>query len=61
MDGELESLRYHWGSAYTIMHPRPDVWVAQRRDTLETLRAATAERLRDEIQRDYLARPVPRE
>lgn len=39
----LAELRYHYGSAYLISHPGPDVWLAQRKDNRETLRAETAE------------------
>jgi hypothetical protein len=60
-DEPLEALRWHWGGAYMICHPEPDTWVAQRRDTRETLQAATPEGLRDLIIADYAARPVSRE
>ena len=56
----LASLRWHWSGAYLICHPAPHVWVAQRRDTHETLRADSAETLRDRIIADYFAWPVPR-
>lgn len=56
----LNELCFHWGSAYLIQHPAADVWVAQRRDTRETLRDMTPLGLRDKIVADYTARPVPR-
>jgi hypothetical protein len=57
---QLDSLRWHWGSAYLISHPQPDVWIAQRRDTRETLRAESATELLDLIRADYAAHPVSR-
>jgi hypothetical protein len=59
-DEPLSALRWHWGEAYVISHPEPDVWMAQRRDTYETLRDVTALGLRDQIIRDYTARSVKR-
>lgn len=56
----LESLSWHWGDAYAVSRPGPDVWLAQRLDTRETLRAETPVELRDLILADYTARPVPR-
>jgi hypothetical protein len=56
----LAELRYHWGDAYEISHPERDVWVAQRNDTRETVRAATGDGLFGAIGADYRARPVPR-
>ena len=58
---DLAELRWHWGSAYVISHPAPDVWVAQRRDTRETLRSDGPAGLRQAILADYFAHPVPRE
>jgi hypothetical protein len=58
--GELESLQFHWGSAYRITHPRPGTWLAQRRDDRATLRAATPDELLKALRQDYAARPVPR-
>jgi hypothetical protein len=58
---ELADLRHHWGSAYLITRPGPDVWVAQRRDTRETLRADTPLGLRDKILANYMARKVSRD
>jgi hypothetical protein len=59
-DSDLDDLRWHWGSAYVISHPCPEVWLAQRRDDREMIRAATPGDLRDRIVEDYTARPVPR-
>jgi hypothetical protein len=53
-------LRWHWGEAYIICHPEPDVWIAARKDTRETLRDTTPLGLRDQIIADYFARPVGR-
>jgi hypothetical protein len=53
-------LRWHWGEAYAIHHPAPDVWVAVRRDDHATLRGTTPMGLRERIIADYCARPVPR-
>jgi hypothetical protein len=59
-DQPLDALRWHWGEAYIICHPEPDVWIAQRRDTREMLRDFTPLGLRDQIIRDYTARSVER-
>ena len=56
----LNDLRWHWGSAYSISHPEPDVWIAQRLDTREMLRAADPAQLHAVIAANYIARPVPR-
>jgi hypothetical protein len=56
----LGSLRWHWGEAYIIARPRPDLWLAERRDTHDTLRAAAPDALADRIRADYLACPVAR-
>jgi hypothetical protein len=56
----LTALRWHWGSAYSVQHPEPGVWLAWRRDTREMLRADSAEALRESIITDYFACPVPR-
>jgi hypothetical protein len=60
-DEPLAALRWHWGSAYVISRPAPDVWLAQRRDTRETIRESTPMGLRDRIISDYTDRPVPRD
>jgi hypothetical protein len=57
---DLAELRHHYGSAYIITRPRPDVWIAQRRDTRETLRADSPAELLDRIRADYAERPVSR-
>jgi hypothetical protein len=57
----LASLRWHWGSAYDIRNPLPRVWIAERRDTRDALRADSPVALRDLIVADYTARPVPRD
>lgn len=57
----LSELRWHWGDAYVINHPRPDRWTAARLDDGRVLVAAGPEQLRALITRDYLARPVPRD
>jgi hypothetical protein len=36
-------------------------WIAQRRDTPETLRAESAVELLEKIRADYTRRPVPRQ
>ena len=59
-DDPMSALMWHWGEAYAISRHGPDLWVAQRRDTRETLRADTPLGLRDKIIADYAARPVPR-
>lgn len=60
LDADLAELRHHWGSAYSIHHPAPDVWLAQRRDDHDTLRACTPLELLGRIRQDYQDRPVPR-
>jgi hypothetical protein len=57
-DEALDALRWHWGEAYVICNPGPEVWLAERRDTRETLKADTPMGLRDAIIADYTARPV---
>ena len=58
---DLSELRWHWGSAYLIEHPEPDVWLAQRRDDRSVLRAESAGELLDRIRADYAERPVSRQ
>jgi hypothetical protein len=60
MQEALNELRHHWGSAYVIACTAPGVWLAQRKDTSEVLRAGTPDELRDVISADYRARPVAR-
>jgi hypothetical protein len=59
-DAELDDLVHHWGSAYVILHPGTDRWVAQRRDNGVTLRAAGPGELLALIRADYQANPVGR-
>jgi hypothetical protein len=54
----LDELRWHWGDAYLISFFEPDIWVAQRRDDRETLRADSPGGLLDRIRADYAAHPV---
>lgn len=56
----LDELIHHWGDAYGVTNPEDGVWLAQRRDTREMLRAADPDELWRMISRDYNARPVPR-
>lgn len=57
----LHALQWHWGEAYTIYNPEPDVWLAIRRDDHTTLHDTTPTGLRDRILADYSARPVARQ
>jgi hypothetical protein len=57
---DLADLRWHWGGAYRISYPAPGVWIAQRRNSKGTLRAATPEALLTLIRDDYARQPVPR-
>ena len=57
---DLSELRWHWGSAYLIEHPEPDVWLAERRDDRTVLRADSPGELLDRIRADYADRPVSR-
>jgi len=59
-DDDLPGLQHHWGSAYLISHPELGLWIAQRRDTRETLRADGPAELLDRIRDDYAAHPVSR-
>jgi len=62
VDRDLNDLRHHWGSAYVVHHFwRPGLWLAQRRDTHETLKAEDPEQLRLLIREDYSAHPVSRD
>ena len=58
---DLDDLRWHWGEAYLIHHLGPDVWVAQRRDSRQTIGAQDPETLRERIKADYASRPVSRQ
>ena len=57
---QLADLDWHWGEAYRITHPAPDVWLAQRRDTTDTMKATTPDGLFHAIHSDYWSRSVPR-
>jgi hypothetical protein len=57
----LAALRWHWGEAYIINCLGLGTWIAERRDTRETLRDETPLGLRDKIIADYTARPVSRD
>ena len=59
-DLDLAELRHHYGSAYITTRPEPDIWLAQRRDTRETLRADSPGELLDRIRDDYATHPVSR-
>jgi len=56
---DLDELRWHWGEAY-LVHHLGGRWVAQRRDSRETISADGAAGLAEAIARDYQARPVAR-
>ncbi len=61
-DAALADLRHHWGDAYLIHHlETAGKWVAQRRDSRETMSADTPDGLLGKIRADYAARPVPRQ
>ncbi len=60
-DEPLDELRWHWGDAYLIHFFGPDTWVAQRRDSHETMSADSPVALREKITADYNARPVSRQ
>jgi hypothetical protein len=60
-DRELLDIRHHWGDAYDVMHPAPDLWLAIRKDDRTALRAETPADLWRAIREDYAARPVPRQ
>jgi hypothetical protein len=58
---DLGDLKWHWSGAYNIAYfARPGLWLAQRRDTHETVKAEDPEELRDLIRADYFRRPVRR-
>ena len=59
-DGPLDELRWHWGEAYLIQCISGR-WVAQRRDSHETMSADSPVTLREKITADYSARPVGRQ
>jgi hypothetical protein len=57
--GQLDELRWHWGDAYLIRY-LGGRWVAQRRDSHETISADDPAALLDLIRQDYGRRPVSR-
>lgn len=62
MTGEpLDELRWHWGDACLIHYfETAGKWVAQRRDSHETVSADDPVALLDLIRQDYGQRPVSR-
>jgi hypothetical protein len=58
---DLDDLRWHWDDAHLIHHLGPGTWVAQRRDSRQTLGAEDPETLRERIKADYAARPISRQ
>ena len=60
-DRPLDELRWHWGSAYLISFFEPDIWLAQRKDNRERVRADSPGKLLDRIRADYTAKPVSRQ
>jgi hypothetical protein len=60
-ESPLADLRWHWGSAYLITRPEPGIWIAQRRDSSGTLRAADPGKLLLRIRDDYARQPIPRQ
>jgi hypothetical protein len=56
----LSDLRWHWGEAYLISGII-GCWRAERRDDGRTVEADDAEKLRQAIVADYMAKPVPRD
>lgn len=60
-EGSLDDLRWHWGDAYLIHYfETAGKWVAQRRDSHETISADGPAALLDLIRQDYRQRPVSR-
>ena len=57
---ELQDLQFNWGDAYLITGAAGH-WIAQRRDSGQTLTASSPDALRDLIIEDYAERPVSRE
>ena len=61
INAELEAMRFHWDTAYTIDHDDEYGWRARRRDGLGSwLTGAGPDDLYAAIGADYGARPVPR-
>lgn len=61
MGTHLGELQHHYGGAYMLSHPEPDIWLAIRRDDHTTLRAGTPGELWDLIRADSAQRPIPRQ
>jgi hypothetical protein len=60
-DADLDDLRWHYGDAYLIDYlPGPGRWIAQRRDSHQTISADSAGGLLDLIRADYAERRVSR-
>lgn len=57
----LETLRWHWAGAYEFSVRADGRWLAVRADGLGEVTAADAGELSEAVQKDYSARPVPRE
>lgn len=55
----LADVIHHWGEAYEIWYAN-GAYHARRRDTGATVHALDAEALMNEIQADYVVKPVPR-
>jgi len=49
----LDSLRWHWGSAYEVSNPAPGRWVARRHSNGTVLTARSDAELRQKIRADY--------
>jgi len=56
----LAELKHHWGGAYLI-EVLGGRYVAQRRDSRETISADSADGLLAAIRADYASKPVPRD
>jgi hypothetical protein len=60
-EDDLEELRHHWDTAYSILHNR-DGFQAKRKDGRgEWIIRQTADELFAAISEDYIKRPVPRD
>jgi hypothetical protein len=56
----LETLRWHWEGAYVFRTDGPQ-WIAERTDGLGVITAPGPSELAEAVQKDYRARPVPRD
>jgi hypothetical protein len=56
----LDTLRWHWGSAYEITSSGPEAWHAFRRDGRGEIHADSPRALLIGIRIDYQIAPVPR-